>query len=416
VNRDRRGWTRTKLGDITTLIRNGHFARRPNDEGKGTPILRISAVRGGRVDIAESRFVEGVGPEQIATFSINAGDVLLTRYNGSRHLVGIPGIVPDHCRPLLYPDKLIRVVVDPALADSRFVNYQLQAPEARNFLGPRIRTTAGQSGISGRDVREIPLVLPPLDEQRRLVEILDDHLSRLDAADTYFRAATRRAERMLTSLIWKATHDLPGAERVRLDAIAEVRLGRQRSPRNHTGDRMRPYLRAANVDWDTLRLDDMKEMNFTESEEATYRLDKDDILLTEASGSPAEVGKSVLYRGSPAGVCFQNTLLRVRCHGANPEFVQKYLLAEALTGRFMPKSRGVGINHLGRARLAALEVDLPSASAQVLAVERVAESVAELGRLRSTILRQQRRAESLRRSLLAAAFSGSLSGTAMADV
>ncbi len=49
----------------------------------------------------------------------------------------------------------------------------------------------------------------------------------------------------------------------RLDELAEVRLGRQRSPKNHSGSRMRPYLRAANVTWSGLDLNDVKEMNFT---------------------------------------------------------------------------------------------------------------------------------------------------------
>lgn len=86
----------------------------------------------------------------------------------------------------------------------------------------------------------------------------------------------------------------PGWEHVRLDEIAEVRLGRQRSPKNHAGTHMRPYIRAANVDWDGLKLDDVKEMNFTDQEAETYRLQPGDIVVGEASGSAGEVGKPAL--------------------------------------------------------------------------------------------------------------------------
>ena len=55
-----------------------------------------------------------------------------------------------------------------------------------------------------------------------------------------------------------------------LGEVAKVRLGRQRSPKNHVGSRMRPYLRAANVTWGGLDLSDVKEMNFTEAESAIY--------------------------------------------------------------------------------------------------------------------------------------------------
>jgi type I restriction enzyme S subunit len=174
---------------------------------------------------------------------------------------------------------------------------------------------------------------------------------------------------------------------------------------------MRPYLRAANVGWDELRLDDVKQMQFTELESATYELHDGDILLTEASGSESEVGKSAVYRGEVTGACFQNTLLRVRCHdGVNPNFVQLYLLAEARLGKFVAESRGVGIIHLGRARLASWPILLPNGESQVGAVE-IARELAE-ATVRARVCTQTAtiRAQGLRRALLAAAFSGRLTG------
>jgi type I restriction enzyme S subunit len=110
---------------------------------------------------------------------------------------------------------------------------------------------------------------------------------------------------------------------VRLDDIAEVRLGRQRSPKNHTGKQMRRYLRAANVTWNGIDTSDVKEMNFTDDEVETYRLRESDVLLSEASGSAKEVGKPGIWRGELDGdICFQNTLIRVRPEeGIDSEFL-----------------------------------------------------------------------------------------------
>lgn len=65
---------------------------------------------------------------------------------------------------------------------------------------------------------------------------------------------------------------------VQLDEIAEVKLGRQRSPKDHNGDQMRPYVRAANVGWSGWKLDDVKTMNFTDAEMDIYRLEPGDLL------------------------------------------------------------------------------------------------------------------------------------------
>ena len=105
---------------------------------------------------------------------------------------------------------------------------------------------------------------------------------------------------------------------------------------------MRPYLRAANVGWGGLRLDDVNAMNFTDAEMLTYRLEPGDILLSEASGSPHEVGKPALWDGEIKDCAFQNTLIRVRAHDAAPRFLLYFFKHLALSGQFVQQSRGVG--------------------------------------------------------------------------
>jgi type I restriction enzyme S subunit len=150
-----------------------------------------------------------------------------------------------------------------------------------------------------------------------------------------------------------------------LSSIAEVKLGRQRSPQNHSGPSMRKYLRAANVGWRGLILNDVKSMNFTDSEMATFRLEPGDLLLNEASGSPGEVGKPALWCGEIDDCAFQNTLLRVR---TSDEVDSRYLLhffgQQAATGSFARGSRGVGIHHLGREALSQWPIPLPPLAEQ----------------------------------------------------
>ncbi len=185
-----------------------------------------------------------------------------------------------------------------------------------------------------------------------------------------------------------------GWAEVRLADIAEVRLGRQRSPKNHSGTHMRPYLRAANVDWGGLKLDDVKTMNFTDEEAEVYRLQPGDIVLGEASGSPSEVGKPALWNAEVDDCCFQNTLLRVRSYGVDRRFLLHYLRYEAIRGAFAERSRGVGIHHLGAERLANWPIRLPPLDEQERIVAILEEHLSRLevgvAMLHSTDLRLRR--------------------------
>ncbi len=223
-------WPIVTLGELALSVRNGMFASRPTDEPPGTRILRISAVRDGRVNNADSKFVANLMSDQIEKFSVRPGDLLVTRYNGSRSLVGISGIVPPHEDPIVYPDKLIRIVVDRSLADPRFVNYQFQSSHVRAYLEPRIRTTAGQSGINGADLRSVPLALPPCEEQRRIVDLLEDHLSRLDAARRWVGQARIKLDALVRS---SQEAQLSGDNVVPLPELIDVRPGPSRSPNTH---------------------------------------------------------------------------------------------------------------------------------------------------------------------------------------
>lgn len=168
-----------------------------------------------------------------------------------------------------------------------------------------------------------------------------------------------------------------GWEWCELQDVAEVRLGRQRSPKNHQGENMVPYLRAANVTWDGLDLADVKEMNFTPDEVETYALRRGDILLSEASGSASEAGKPAIWQGELERCCFQNTLIRVRSRAPLAEYLLLVLRQAAVSGAFVANARGVGIHHLGSTRLAKWPIPVPPMAEQRWIAAEVARLRAE---------------------------------------
>lgn len=190
--------------------------------------------------------------------------------------------------------------------------------------------------------------------------------------------------------------------------IAEVRLGRQRSPDNVKGDHQRPYIRAANVTWDGLALDDVKEMNFEPHEFSIYELKHGDVVLAEASGSANEVGKPAIWRDEIPGCCFQNTLIRVRARSADPEYLRWHFLLNARAGHFAVAGRGVGINHLGADRMNKWPTLLPPRREQRRIVAKLEELTARSRRAKEALDAVPPLLAQLRQSILAAALRGDL--------
>ncbi len=208
------------------------------------------------------------------------------------------------------------------------------------------------------------------------------------------------------------TEDLPelpdGWVWASVEQIGVVNLGRQRSPKHHTGPYMRPYLRAANITWDGFDLSDVMEMNFPPSDFETYRLEVNDVLVNEASGSRSEVGKPAVWKGQIEDCCFQNTIIRVRSLGPIPTFLYVHFLSDAKTGRFGHIAKGVGIHHLGATRLSAMPMRLPPIKEQQRIVEMVERRLSVADEIEKELDQALARSEQLRQSILKRAFEGKL--------
>jgi type I restriction enzyme S subunit len=201
----------------------------------------------------------------------------------------------------------------------------------------------------------------------------------------------------------------PGWAEAPLGTIANVQLGRQRSPKNHHGPNMRPYLRAANVTWNGLALDDVKEMNFSAAEVTTFGLAPGDILLSEASGSASEVGKPAMWRSEIADYCFQNTLLRVRTRHLEPAYLLWFFKCLALSGQFARRSRGVGIHHLGAKALSEWSIPIAPKDEQKRIVAAIEEQFSRLDSGVAALMRARQNLKRLRIAVLQAALNGKLS-------
>ena len=196
--------------------------------------------------------------------------------------------------------------------------------------------------------------------------------------------------------------------RTTIAQIGAVRLGRQRSPKNRSANHPTKYLRAANLTWTGLDLSDLLDMEFRPDELTTYRLHPGDVLLSEASGSPTEVGKPAIWNGEIEDCCFQNTVIRFRSKSVEPKFALIAFQHFARNNVFSRVSRGVGIHHLNADRFASMPFLLPPQNEQRRIVEKIEELFSDLEAGVAALTRARANLKRYRASVLKAAVEGSL--------
>lgn len=163
-------------------------------------------------------------------------------------------------------------------------------------------------------------------------------------------------------------------EWVRVSTLGDVQLGRQRSPKYHSGPNMVPYLRVANVFENRIDTTDVMEMHFDESDLEQYKLHAGDILLNE--GQSAElVGRPAIYNNELPVACFTNTLVRYRVYeGVSKDFALMIFRGYLYTGKFKAIAKiTTNIAHLGAGRFADMPFPLPPAEEQQEIARRVSD-------------------------------------------
>jgi type I restriction enzyme S subunit len=196
-------WPEKPLIDVVTSLRNGLFVSRPASDPPGTAIFRISAVRPLALDVNDVRYAP-VAEDQVSRFLVDEGDLLFTRYSGNAELVGACARVPKLSRPTLHPDKLIRAVVDRTQVDPAFLEMACATARSRDEIRARRKTTAGQVGIAGGQLKSVPIPLPPLEEQQRIVAKVEERLSVIDAMRASIERAERRSAALRRSILERA--------------------------------------------------------------------------------------------------------------------------------------------------------------------------------------------------------------------
>lgn len=168
-------WTTIRLGEICE-IRNGYAFKGKDFCNSGVPVIKIKNVKPNQILESDFSYIPNSVAEEKEKWLIKKGDILLTmtgnRADGSpESWVGKAAIFTLDGKYLLNQRvAAIRSTSDEL--DTDYLGYYLSSWESQLYFIKRSNSSGGQANISPSIVKEYPIVLPPIDEQRQIVAIL----------------------------------------------------------------------------------------------------------------------------------------------------------------------------------------------------------------------------------------------------
>jgi type I restriction enzyme S subunit len=440
------GWSRATLKDLLLDIETGKSPqcepRAANSSEYG--VVKVSAMTYGQFRSGENKALP-VGSSVDTSHEIRPGDLLVSRANTTAY-VGAAVVVPSAVRPkLLLSDKSLRLVPH-ADVDRLWLRWALASPAVRKQIeGVASGTKDSMRNVSQAKFLALELAVPPANEQRRIAAELDvqigliDQVAReLDLLGLRLKQAHRNViqsgcrgellpqrsqdgdaaaelEAALGDDPFSPSEGVPavpaGWAWATLGSLAEVVGGVTKdSKRQHDPDFVEvPYLRVANVQEGSLRLDTVSTIRVSAIKAEQLRLRPGDVLLNEG-GDRDKLGRGWIWEGEVPDCIHQNHVFRAR---VREDVLHPKLLSwhGNTFGRAWFEANGKQTTNLASISLTnvkRLPVAVPPRAEQDRIVEVIERHLELLTAAATGAIALRLRCGVLRRALLRAAFSGLL--------
>jgi type I restriction enzyme S subunit len=194
------GWAWTTLLTIAFLqggITKGQ-KRKPGDVLRAVPYLRVANVQRGFLDLRQVKSIEATDAE-IAELKLLHGDVLFTE-GGDRDKLGRGVVWKGEIQQCIHQNHIFRARLFLSGLEPQFLSFYGNSLAQAYFVGAGKQTT-NLASINLTKLSALPVPLPPLQEQHRIIAEVERRLSVIDELEATVETNLKRAERLRQSIL-----------------------------------------------------------------------------------------------------------------------------------------------------------------------------------------------------------------------
>ena len=229
------GWQWVRLGDVAEVSFSGVDKKSVEGEVPVELCNYTDVFYNRRIQNGMEFMAATATPVECSKWVLMAGDVLFTKDSETPEEIGIPSYVADDLPNVLCGYHLGLARPSPATVSGAFLARTLASPPSGREFG-RMANGVTRFGLTLDATRTLPILLPPLPEQRAIVTVLDSIDDAIDHTDAVIVSSEQLRDSLLHQLLtrgvpgwhteWKDVPSLgtipADREVVRLGEVAEV--------------------------------------------------------------------------------------------------------------------------------------------------------------------------------------------------
>ena len=262
--------------------------------------------------------------------------------------------------------------------DKKFIYYFYLNLDSDKRLKPLYKGL--RNTISKETFFSFNTFIPPLSEQQKIAQFLDEKTAKIDQAvdlaEKQIALLKEHKQILIQNAVTRGLNpDVPlkdsGVEWIgqvpehwevkQLKFEAHITLGKMLCTEYKRGFHLKPYLKSKNIQWLNVDTSSIDEMYFSSYELALYKLEKGDLILSEGG----EVGKTCMWNNELDECYIQNSAHKVRLYKKNNNKYFLYLFFSCgHLGVFDSIVNRVSIAHLTKDKLENMKFIFPTLAEQ----------------------------------------------------
>lgn len=404
-------WRWVRLGDVLLSVKNG-IVQEQNFELRGFRVSRIETVSSGVINPNRVGWVN-LPTERFKDLKLRNGDILFSHINSVEKLgnCAIYEGVPEN---LYHGMNLLLIRVNESLLFPYFLLYWLKSDYSKRHYTTNARRAIGQASLNQKDIRGIPVILPPLPEQRRIAETIQEMMQQVESAQNACEKQLEAVKSLTAAYLYEVFESEYAKkwERKRLREICDSDAGIWgEEPYGSSGRHF--ILRSNNIKDGKIAFDEIATRKVESKYITPKSLKSGHILIATSSGSKNLVGKSAIFIPADDRIyLFSNFTMRLRAiPGLIDSFYLYFYLQSPRAKRVLQliQDTTTGLRNLDRKEFLKQLIPLPpSQSEQQRIANELKEKMAGVEELITSSERQLAAINAMPQAILRKAFGGLL--------
>ena len=196
------GWRASTLGAEGAIIGGLTKNQKRNDLSLKLPYLRVANVYANELRLDDIEYI-GVAEKELEKLLVRKGDLLVVEGNGSPDQIGRVALWNDAIPNCVHQNHLIKVRFGEEVMPEWALIWML-SPIGRHEIEKVSASTSGLHTLSVGKVSRLPIDVPELEEQSRIVAEVDRQLSILRGVEAEVNANLQRAQALRQSVLAKS--------------------------------------------------------------------------------------------------------------------------------------------------------------------------------------------------------------------